>query len=379
MKVIISAAGTGGHINPGIAIANKIKEKEPNSEIVFFGTTRGLENDLVPRAGYKLKTIEAYGIQPKITLKNIKQIITTMKSTKIVKKFIDQFKPDIVIGTGGYICGPVFAAANAKKIPTVLHESNAYPGRAVRMFAKKADRIFVGFEEAKNKLPDSSKVIFTGTPTKIKKLDISIENKKKMLAELGLNDILPIILIFGGSQGAQRINETITDLIINKYNKNYQLIWATGPKQFEIVKAKLKENNLDIENIENAKILPYIYNMEELINICDLAVCRSGAMTITEIAIVQKPAIFIPLPSVGANRQEDNARVMEKLGAAKVILNSEINKEKLNSYINEMIQDRAQLSQMGKLAGKQATQNVEEKIYREIKKIISKSVDDVKN
>ncbi len=379
MKVIISAAGTGGHINPGIAIANKIKEKEPNSEIVFFGTTRGLENDLVPRAGYKLKTIEAYGIQPKITLKNIKQIITTMKSTKIVKKFIDQFKPDIVIGTGGYICGPVFAAANAKKIPTVLHESNAYPGRAVRMFAKKADRIFVGFEEAKNKLPDSSKVIFTGTPTKIKKLDISIENKKKMLAELGLNDILPIILIFGGSQGAQRINETITDLIINKYNKNYQLIWATGPKQFEIVKAKLKENNLDIENIENAKILPYIYNMEELINICDLVVCRSGAMTITEIAIVQKPAIFIPLPSVGANRQEDNARVMEKLGAAKVILNSEINKEKLNSYINEMIQDRAQLSQMGKLAGKQATQNVEEKIYREIKKIISKSVDDVKN
>ena len=379
MKVIISAAGTGGHINPGIAIANKIKEKEPNSEIVFFGTTRGLENDLVPRAGYKLKTIEAYGIQPKITLKNIKQIITTMKSTKIVKKFIDQFKPDIVIGTGGYICGPVFAAANAKKIPTVLHESNAYPGRAVRMFAKKADRIFVGFEEAKNKLPDSSKVIFTGTPTKIKKLDISIENKKKMLAELGLNDILPIILIFGGSQGAQRINETITDLIINKYNKNYQLIWATGPKQFEIVKAKLKENNLDIENIENAKILPYIYNMEELINICDLVVCRSGAMTITEIAIVQKPAIFIPLPSVGANRQEDNARVMEKLGAAKVILNSEINKEKLNSYINEMIQDRAQLSQMGKLAGKQETQNVEEKIYREIKKIISKSVEDVKN
>ena len=339
MKVIISAAGTGGHINPGIAIANKIKEKEPNSEIVFFGTTRGLENDLVPRAGYKLKTIEAYGIQPKITLKNIKQIITTMKSTKIVKKFIDQFKPDIVIGTGGYICGPVFAAANAKKIPTVLHESNAYPGRAVRMFAKKADRIFVGFEEAKNKLPDSSKVIFTGTPTKIKKIDISIENKKKMLAELGLNDILPIILIFGGSQGAQRINETITDLIINKYNKNYQLIWATGPKQFEIVKAKLKENNLDIENIKNAKILPYIYNMEELINICDLVVCRSGAMTITEIAIVQKPAIFIPLPSVGANRQEDNARVMEKLGAAKVILNSEINKEKLNSYINEMIQD----------------------------------------
>ena len=354
MKVIISAAGTGGHINPGIAIANKIKEKEPDSEIVFFGTDRGLENDLVPRAGYKLQTIEAYGIQPKITLKNIKQIIKTMKSSKIVKKFIDDFKPDIVIGTGGYICGPVFSAANAKKIPTVLHESNAYPGRAVRMFAKKADRIFVGFEEAKNKLPDSS------------------DTRKKMLSDLGLNDTLPVILIFGGSQGAQRINENVTDLIINEYNKNYQIIWATGPKQFDIVKEKLKEHDLDIENIKNAKILPYIYNMEELINICDLVVCRSGAMTITEIAIVEKPAIFIPLPSVGANRQEDNARVMEKLGSAKVILNSEINKDNLNSYINDMIKDRNKLNQMGKLAGKIATKDVEEKIYDEIKKILNK-------
>lgn len=372
MKVIISAAGTGGHINPGIAIANKIKEKEPESEIVFFGTNRGLENDLVPRAGYKLETIEAYGIQPKISLKNLKQIVRTMKSTKVVKAYIDKFKPDIVIGTGGYICGPVFAAANAKKIPTVLHESNAYPGRAVRMFAKKADRIFVGFEEAKNKLPNSDKVIVTGTPTKIKKLDIPENEKRKILNEFGLNDELPIILIFGGSQGAQRINETVTDLIINKCNEKYQLIWATGPKQYDIVKIKLEEKNLNIDNIKNTKILPYIYNMEELINICDLVVCRSGAMTITEIAIVEKPAIFIPLPSVGANRQEDNARVMEKLGSAKVILNSEINKELLNSTISEMIKDKDNLKQMGQKAGKIAVKDVEEKIYEEIKKIVKK-------
>lgn len=370
MKVIISAAGTGGHINPGIAIANKIKEKEPDSEIVFFGTNRGLENDLVPRAGYKLKTIEAYGIQPKITLKNILQIIKTMRSTKIVKKFIDEFKPDIVIGTGGYICGPVFAAANAKKIPTVLHESNAYPGRAVRMFAKKADRVFVGFKEAKDILPDSSKVIVTGTPTKIKKIDMSESQRLKILSEYGLNTKLPVILIFGGSQGAQKINETITDIIINKMNNNYQIIWATGPKQFDIVKEKLDDQNLDIENLKNVKVLPYIYNMEELINLCDLVICRSGAMTITEIAIVEKPAIFIPLPSVGANRQEDNARVMEKLGSAKVILNSELNSEILDSYINEMIKDKENLKYMGSLAGKIATYNVEDKIYDEIKKVI---------
>lgn len=372
MRVIISAAGTGGHINPGIAIANKIKEHEPDSEIVFFGTDRGLENDLVPRAGYKLKTVEAYGIEPKLTLNNIKQIIKTMNSSKIVKKFIDEFKPDVVIGTGGYICGPVFSAANSKKIPTFLHESNAYPGRAVKMFAKKADKVFVGFEEAKNKLSNLKNVVVTGTPTKIKKVNITDLKKEKLLNEMGLKTDLPTILIFGGSQGAQKINESIANIIINKLNSKYQFIWATGPKQFDIVKEKLKNNNIDIEHVENAKIMPYIYNMEELINMCDLVVCRSGAMTITEISIVEKPAIFIPLPSVGANRQEDNARVLEKLNAARVILNEDINKDILNKNINDMVKDKNALAQMGKNAGTIAMQDVEEKIYSEIKKVIKK-------
>lgn len=370
MKVIISAAGTGGHINPGIAIANKIKEHEPDSEIVFFGTDRGLENDLVPRAGYQLKTIEAYGIQPKPSLTNLKNIIKTMNSRKVVKKFIDEFKPDIVIGTGGYICGPVFAAANSRNIPTFLHESNAYPGRAVKMFAKKAQKVFVGFEEAKHKLSGLNNVVVTGTPTKIKKISYSNEEKSKILKDFNLNSDLPTILIFGGSQGAQKINEAVLDIVKDNINNDYQLIWATGPKQYDIIKAKLEDVNLDINNIKNAKIMPYIYNMEELINVCDLVVCRSGAMTITEVAIVEKPAIFIPLPSMGANRQEDNARVLEKLGAARVILNSEIECNILNSYISEMTKDRAKLAEMGKKAKAIATENVEEKIYNEIKKVL---------
>ena len=141
MKVIVSAAGTGGHINPAIAIANKIKEKEPDSKIIFIGTNRGLENDLVPRAGYELKTIEAYGLKKEISFSNIKHIFQTIRSTKEVKKIIDEFKPDLVLGTGGYICGPVFSAAISRKIPTVLHESNAYPGKAVKMFSKDVDLV----------------------------------------------------------------------------------------------------------------------------------------------------------------------------------------------------------------------------------------------
>lgn len=373
MRVIISAAGTGGHINPGIAIANKIMEHEPDSKIVFFGTDRGLENDLVPRAGYELRRIEAYGIQPKLSFKNFKQIIRTINSKRDVKKFIDEFKPDVVIGTGGYICGPVFAAANSRKIPTFLHESNAYPGRAVKMFAKKAKKVFVGFEEAKNKLSSLNNVIVTGTPTKIRKIDISNEKKNSILNEYNLSPDKPIILIFGGSQGARKINESIVELLKNKLNSTYQLIWATGPKQYDLIKRDLANYDLDIEHIKNAKIMPYIYNMEELINLSDLIVCRSGAMTITEIAIVEKPAIFIPLPSVGANRQEDNARVLEKLGAAKVILNSELNSEILNKYINEMIFDKNKLIEMGKNAGKIAIKDVEEKIYKEIKSVLNEN------
>lgn len=370
MRAIISAAGTGGHINPALAIANKIREKEPDSEIIFIGTNRGLENDLVPRAGYELKRIEAYGLKKEISLNNLKHIFQTIRSTKEVKKIIDEFKPDLVLGTGGYICGPVFAAATSKKIPTVLHESNAYPGKAVKMFAKEVDCVLVGFEEAKERLKEAKKVEVTGNPTKIRKLDISADTKKKILSELGIKNDLPIVLIFGGSQGAQAINEATVELIKSKLNENYQIIWATGQNQYDIVKENFEKVNISMKNIKNVKVVPYIYNMEEMINIADLLICRSGAMTITEIAICAKPSIFIPLPSRAANRQEDNARVLEKIGAAKIILNNELTGEKLSGEIDSIIYDKFKLQEMGRMATVIAPSNVEEKIYEEVKKIV---------
>ncbi|MGN1298820.1 MAG: undecaprenyldiphospho-muramoylpentapeptide beta-N-acetylglucosaminyltransferase [Candidatus Scatovivens sp.] len=366
MRVIISAAGTGGHINPGIAIANKIKQKEPKSEIIFIGTNRGLENDLVPRAGYKLKTIEAYGLKKEISLKNLKNIFKTFSSIKDAKKIIDEFKPDVVIGTGGYICGPVFSAALSRKVPTVLHESNAYPGKAVKMFSKNVDKILVGFEEAKQILAGAKDVVVTGTPTKIRKKNITEENKEKIKENLGVRNNLPIVLIFGGSQGAQKINEAISGIIERKINENYQIIWATGPKQYDIIKEKIEKSNMNINNLKNTKILPYIYNMEDLLNISDLVVCRSGAMTITEISIVGKPAIFIPLPSRSANRQEDNAMVLEKIGAAKIIQNDKLTYNNLAKEIDSIINKKSELEEMGKLANTIAPKNVEEKIYKEI-------------
>ena len=169
MKVIIAAAGTAGHINPGIAIANKIKQEEKDSKIIFIGTTRGLENDLVPRAGYELKTIDAYGLSKKISIDNMKKIIKTIKGFKQARNIIKEFNPDIVIGTGGYICGATISEAKKLKIPTLLHESNAFPGKAVKMLAKKTDTILVSFKDAIPRIEKAKKVVYTVTPVKMQK------------------------------------------------------------------------------------------------------------------------------------------------------------------------------------------------------------------
>ena len=369
MKVIIAAAGTAGHINPGIAIANKIKEEEKNSKIIFIGTTRGLENDLVPRAGYELKTIDAYGLSKKISIENIKKMYKTFKGYGEAKKIIKEFKPDIVIGTGGYICGATITAAHNLGIPTILHESNAFPGKAVTLLARQTDTILVSFEDAKNRIKHAKNIVFTGTPVKIKKKEYTINEKLDIIKKAGLKETKPIVLIFGGSQGAQKINDAILGILKNKQNKDYQIMWATGPKQYDIIKARLENNNISINNIENAKIVPYIYNMEEIMNISDLIVARSGAMTITEISNLGKPSILIPLPNVSNNHQLHNAKVLEKVNAAKIILNDELNNENLNKEIKEIVLNKEKTNEMRKNALKVATTDAEEKIYKEIKKL----------
>lgn len=370
MRVIVAAAGTAGHINPGLAIANKIKEEEANSEIIFIGTDRGLENDLVPRAGYELKTIEAYGLNKKISIENLKKIYATLKETKRVRKIIQEFNPDIIVGAGGYICGPVVWAGYKEKVPVVLHESNAFPGKAVKFLAKKANTVMISFEEARSRIPNAKNIVCTGTPVKIEKREYTKEQKREMLKNGGLTDNLPIVLIFGGSQGAQRINEAVIGILENELNKDYQIIWATGPKQFDVIKQELEDKKIDIDNIKNAKILPYIYNMEEIMNISNVIVARSGAMTITEISNLGKPSILIPLPNVSQNHQLHNAKVLEDIGAAKIILNDELKKDNLNIEIEKIIKNPELMHKMEQKAFSKSVKNVQEKIYKEIKKIV---------
>ncbi len=371
MRVLIAAAGTGGHIYPGISIANKIKKEEKDSKIIFLGTTRGLENDLVNRAGYELKTIEAYGLSTNISLKNIKKLFKTFIGFRQANKIVKEFKPDIIIGTGGYICGAAVVAGTLNKVPTVLHESNAFPGKAVKVLSKKANAVMVSFEDAVPRITNCKNVVFTGTPVNIKKQDYGINEKLKIIKNMGLTETKPIVLVFGGSQGAQKINEAIISLIEAKKIKNYQIYWSTGPKQYDIIKMKLNEKNININNIPNCKIVPYIYNMEEVENIADLVVARSGAMTITEIANLAKPSILIPLPNVSKDHQMHNAKVLEKVGAAKIIKNADLTDEILQNTIENIILDKSKCIEMGKNAFKISTLNAENKIYEVIKKVMN--------
>ena len=363
MKVLIAAAGTGGHIYPGITIANKIKQEEKKSEILFLGTTRGLENDLVPRAGYELRTISAYGLSIQISISNTKNMFKTFKGFVDANLLVKEFKPDIIIGTGGYICGAAAVAATINNVPFLLHESNAFPGKAIKLLSKKADAVMVSFEETIDRIKNCKNVIYTGTPVKIKKQNYRIDEKINIIKKIGLSGTKPIVLIFGGSQGAKRINEALIGIIENSINKNYQIYWATGPKQYDNIKLELESKNININNIPNCKVIPYIYNMEEIENISDLVVARSGAMTITEIANLEKPSILIPLPNVSGDHQMYNAKVLEKVGATKIIKNQDLTSDVLHNIIEEIVLNKTKCIEMGKNASKSATFNVEDKIY----------------
>ena len=334
MKVIISAAGTAGHINPALAIANKIKQEEKDSEIIFVGTEYGLENELVTKAGYELKKINAYGFSKKITFENLKRIFQTITSIFTMKKIIKEFNPDIVIGTGGYICGPTFYAAEALKVPMLLHESNGYPGMAVKMFDGKA-KILLGFESAKKYLKHKENVVTVGNPTNIKKLELSKEEKTRIFKELGLDENIPTIIVTGGSQGARKLNESILELIkITKdreLGKDFQIIFSTGKNNYDEIIGRIGED------IKGVKVLPYIFNMEEILNVSDLAICRSGAMTVTEMLTVGIPAIFIPLPSSNSNKQSLNAEIFVENNMGIIIDNSEVSGEALYNNLKEII------------------------------------------
>lgn len=360
MRVIIACAGSGGHINPGIAIANIIKAREPDSSILFIGTKTGLENELVKKAGYEIKSIRAGRLHRSFTLENVKNLYNAALGITDSKKIIKEFKPDIVIGTGGYICVSVMKAADMLKVPYVLHESNVYPGLSVKLNAKHASKILVGFDETKKYLPNAN-VMYTGTPAKFNTDTIDALSKTKCKQELKL-DNKKVVFVTGGSQGAKKLNETVIKMIKKYMPKDFFTVIAVGHKNFDTVKAKIGS---DCDKY--IKVEKYIYDMDKMYKASDLLITRAGAMTVLELEIAAKPAILIPLPTAAENHQYFNAKVLEKNNAGLVIEEKDLNEDVLYERIMRYITDASLLKEMGKNARKLVMENVEDRIYEEIK------------
>lgn len=366
MRAIIACAGSGGHINPGIAIANTIKRNEPDSEILFIGTKTGMENDLVKKAGYNIQHVRAGRFHRKLTWYNVRNMANAIFGIFDTKNVISKFKPDVVIGTGGFICVPVMKGAKAKNIPYILHESNAYPGLSVKLVAKGAKKVLLGFEAAKSRLPEGTKTVFTGTPAKFDMNDMMKLDKEECRKDIVTNDS-KIIFVTGGSQGAIKFNKTVIDMVKKYKPKDMFFIIAVGPANYEKVIEDLKGEK-DI--YKYIKIEKFIYEMDKMYKAADLLITRAGAMTVTELSIARRPAILIPLPTAAENHQLFNAKVVENSGAGIVIEENVLNEDILYDKILNVISNNDLLKTMGANAAKLYKPAVEQEIYREIKSVI---------
>jgi UDP-N-acetylglucosamine--N-acetylmuramyl-(pentapeptide) pyrophosphoryl-undecaprenol N-acetylglucosamine transferase len=374
MKVVFACAGTGGHINPAIAMANIILENEPNSKVLFIGTENGLENDMVKNAGFQIKHIRNGKILRSFTLKNVKALFNAYLGIGDSKKILKDFNPDVVIGTGGYICVPVMSAAKKLKIPYILHESNAFPGISVKLLAKNASKVLIGFKDAAKRIKVKTEIVYTGTPTKFSKKDIERLDKLACLKKIGLENVnKKIVLVTCGSQGALKINNVVLEMVKKTLSEKVFVVLVTGNKNYDqIIKDKNSiEKEININLDKYIKIEKFVFNMDEMYKVADLCVTRSGALTITELAIAGKPSILIPLPYAAENHQFFNAKVLEDINAAVIIEEKDLNEDLLyNNIINIFESNKAY--EMEKNIAKIANEKVSDNIYMCIKETLKK-------
>lgn len=371
MRVVVTCAGTGGHINPGIAIADLIKKKNPNSEVIFIGTKTGLENDLVPKAGYKIYSIRTGKLLRKLTFKNVKSLYNAYVGIKDSEKILKEFKPDLVIGTGGYICGPVMTASKKLDIPYMLHESNAFPGLAVKMLTKKSACTMVGFKEAKTRLGDMNNIVYTGTPSKFNEESMFKLNKEDVLKELGLDKLdKKIVFITFGSQGAKFLNGTIINMIKEKLDNKIFYILVTGKKNYDEIYKKIQE--LDVDLSEYLRLEKFVYDMGKMYKVADLCITRAGALTINELIAFKKPSITIPLPYAAENHQLYNAKVLEKINVSNIIEEKNLSTSLLYLKIKNILDNDENYKEIINNFDKVSKINVEETIYKQIEKIFRK-------
>ncbi len=323
MRVLLTGGGTGGHVNPALAIAGTIRQNDPEAVIAYVGTERGIENKLVPKEGYPLYHVEIRGIRRSLSPANLKALYLAATSPRKARRILEEFKPDLVVGTGGYVCWPVMKAAADMGIPTALHESNAIAGVAVKMLQNRVDRIYLNFEKTGETLTcPREKLLKVGNPLMKGFSAVTREEARKAL---GISDDCRyVILSYAGSLGAEKVNDAILALMRDFTSKHPEVrhIHATGSIEKEICFRQFKEMGLD--SCPNIELLEYIYDMPLRMAAADLTISRAGAMTVSELALTGKCAIFIPSPNVAENHQFKNAKVLADAGGAALFEEKEL-------------------------------------------------------
>lgn len=370
MRILFAGGGTAGHINPALAIAGYVKKQMPEAEILFVGNKGGMEERLVPQAGFDFKQIVISGFKRSFNIKAIGHNVKTVKrmftASAESKKIIKEFKPDLAVGTGGYVSGPVLRTAAKMGVPIIIHEQNAYPGVTTKMLSKLAKKVMLAIPDAKKHLDPNLDYVITGNPVR---QEILSANRESARAELGLDE-RPVVLSFGGSLGARKINENLADLIARSgKDGKYQHIHAYGQygKWFPDL---VKEKGTDISKCPNLDIREYINNMATCLAACDVVVSRAGAITLSEIQAQGKPAVLIPSPNVAENHQYHNAMAMVNKKAAEIIEEKDLTPELLIEKVDKLLESSATLEEYSKNARKMAIVDANERIFSVIKDIL---------
>ncbi|MCQ6279753.1 undecaprenyldiphospho-muramoylpentapeptide beta-N-acetylglucosaminyltransferase [Bacillus sp. EB600] len=363
MKIVISGGGTGGHIYPALALIREIQKKTTDAEFLYIGTKSGLESTLVPRENIPFKSIHITGFKRKLSFDNVKTVYRFFKGVRDSKKILREFKADVVIGTGGYVCGPVVYAASKLKIPTIVHEQNSVPGLTNKFLSRYVNKIAVCFEEAEDYFP-KSKVVFTGNP---RATEVLGKDGIRGRLSVGLSTTVPTVLIFGGSRGARPINEAVVKSLSDFSKKPYQVLYVTGDVHFEAVE---KEAEL-VGNPPNVIIKPFIHNMPEVLAGIDLVVSRAGATTLAELTSLGIPSILVPSPYVTNNHQEKNARSLSDHGAAELLLEEDLNSKSLVKHIDMILLDKDKLAGMKTKAKKMGVPDSAQRLFEVIKQLIN--------
>jgi len=361
MKIIISGGGTGGHIFPAIAIANTLMEQNPDNEILFVGAEGRMEMEKVPAAGYKIKGLPIQGLKRKLSSENIKLVFKLMKSLKMAKKIIADFQPDVVVGVGGYASGPVLRVASKMGIPTLIQEQNSYAGITNKILGKKANKICVAYDNMERFFPEE-KIVLTGNPIRNNLLNKNI-TREEALKHFGLQPDKKIILSVGGSLGARTINESIISHldVISKFDA--QLLWQTGKYYYK--DAKQKNDEIKPQNVV---LLDFIKRMDLAYKIADVVISRAGAISISELCLLEKPTIFVPSPNVSEDHQTKNAMALSTKNAAILIKDKDAEENLINEAL-KLINDNEKMSELSKNISKFAKNNSAELIVNEINKL----------